>query len=190
MPSNISWPLSCFYNAWRSICCGFVSEALQLCAHIKYSCQLPYRLKRSMPLDLSGLGGKADYRLDTQTAIVWKKKTNTKLVLLCLGYFCSLWQYSMMAFREAFYRDLYQRAISPKILHASIFASVSFFPIEGFYCCVHCIHACLTLCCVICSNSHVQYQHILIISSPKVIAQWMCICNYCCKKKNLLLSHS
>lgn len=88
MPSNISWPQSCFYNAWRSIRCGFVSEALQLCAHIKYSHQLPCRLKRSMPLDLSGLWGK-------QTT-VWipelllfgvKRGEKTKLVALCFGYF-------------------------------------------------------------------------------------------------------
>lgn len=57
---------------------------VRLCAHIKYSRQLPCRLKRSMPLDLSGLRGK-------QTAIVTcyclgEAKKKTKLVELCLGY--------------------------------------------------------------------------------------------------------
>lgn len=84
MPSNISWSQSCFYNAWSSSR-GFESEALQLWAHIKYSRQLPCRLKRFMPLDLSGLTGKQT-TVWIPKRLLFGKKT-PKLVVLCLGYF-------------------------------------------------------------------------------------------------------
>lgn len=72
--------------------------------------------------------------------------------------FAVLWQDLMVTFSEAFYRDQYYRGISSKIHHLFLwFLCVAFF------------------------GSHAQYQHILIILSPKVFARYKC--SYCCKCK-------
>lgn len=73
LPSNIIWSQSCLNNAWRSIHCGFVSEASLLCAHIKYSHQLLHRLKKIYVLGFLWSLGRTDYSLDTGTAVVWAK---------------------------------------------------------------------------------------------------------------------
>lgn len=75
-------------------------RGLQLSAHIKYSCQLLYSLKRSMTLDLSGLWGREDYGLDTRTAIVWSENKASCVVFGVSVTFADLWPCLKMAVRK------------------------------------------------------------------------------------------
>ena len=162
MLSNISWPQSCFYNAWRSIRCGFVSEALQLRAHIKYSRQLPGRLKRSMPWIYQGSGGRHTTfwipKLFLFEKKKKKKKKGNKASSTVLLTFAVLRQGLMTTFREIFsQRSVLKRLFSPSL-------PITDCPLRDFAAMFIVLWEYLSGCCAVCSRS-VQYQQIMIITS-------------------------
>lgn len=162
MLSNISWPQSCFYNAWRSIRCGFVSEALQLRAHIKYSRQLPGRLKRSMPWIYQGSGGRHTTFRIPKLFLFEQKKEGNKASGAVLLTFAVLGQDLMTTFREKFS----QRSVLKRLFPPSL--PVTDCPLRDFAAVFIVLREYLSGCCAVCSHS---VKQIMIITSPQVSAK-------------------